>query len=134
MSTTPNLLISHIAAAQNNKEVTANTGFDDFDGAITGLKTVAMANTDQTLSNADALYNMVFVCTGVDTADRNLILPQQKKLYIVSNQTTGGYNIIVKTAAGGSPTTVTLSNPNNSPLTSEYSILYCDGSNVILIK
>ena len=33
---TPNLAIPHIAAAQNQKEVTANDAFDRLDEAITG--------------------------------------------------------------------------------------------------
>jgi hypothetical protein len=124
MSTTPNLLISHIAASQNNKEVTANTAFDDFDGAITGQFTQAMGDADQTLSNANGLYNVMFSCTGAMTATRKLIVPTEKKIYFVKNQTTGGHFINVTTLSG---TGILVSTWDG------WTVVYCDGTNVQLI-
>jgi hypothetical protein len=39
---------------------------------------------------------MVIECTGTLTADRNLIVPTNKKLYFIYNNTTGGYAVTVK--------------------------------------
>jgi hypothetical protein len=123
MSTTPNLLISHIAASQNQKEVTANTGFDEFDEALCSLMSIAMTNVDYTFSASNFLYNFVFVFTGALTADRNIIVTANKKPFVVSNQTTGGYNLIVKV---GSATSTVIVPPD-----SKYYIMYCDGTNSI---
>lgn len=124
MSTTPNLLIPHILAAQNNKEVTANTGFDDFDGAITDLLAVTMTTADYVLSTGagnEALGHLCYKLTGTIGSARNLIVPVNKKLYVVSNQTTGGFAVTVKTSGGSG---IALSDTN-------YHILYCDGTNVV---
>jgi hypothetical protein len=127
MSSTPNLLISHIASNQAAKEVTANAAFDDLDLALTNKLVHAMADADYTLADpSEARQNMVFAFTGAITADRHIILPASKKLYIVSNQTTGGHNLIFKVASG---TTVSLAN-----VSSNYITLYCDGTNVVAIS
>lgn len=126
MSTTPNLLIAHVAAAQNNKEVTLNTGLDDFDGAVTDLLAIAMTTSNYTMSTGvggEALGHLVYTLTGAIGAARNLIVPINKKLYIVSNQTSGGFAVTVKTLTG---TGIALN-------TTAYVILYCDGTNVIQI-
>src|SRR5258708_31791479 len=86
---TPNLAIVHVAAAQNQKEVTVNTALDNFDTALTGVVTEAMPDLHFVLPTADALQNMVFIFTGALTLGRGVTLPPNKKLYIVSNQTTG---------------------------------------------
>lgn len=125
MSTTPNLLISHIATSQNNKEITANTAFDDFDGAITGQFSAAMADADFTPTADQAHYNAVFLFTGTDTAVRNFIVPSTKKFYLVKNNTVGSFGVQVKTS-GGSGITVLQSDG--------YTLVYCDGTNVVLIS
>lgn len=117
---TPNLGIQHVVAAQNQPEVTVNAGFDEFDGAITDLFSQAMADADQTPSTANAMTHMVFECTGALTADRHLILPNTKKLYVINNKTTGGHNIIVETAAPAGTVSVAAGSPK---------IMYCDGAN-----
>lgn len=124
MSTTPNLLITHISANQNQKEVTANSAFDELDEALTNLLAVAMSDANYTLNATEgneALAHLVFKFTGTLTANRNIIVPTNKKVYVVSNQTTGGFSLTVKTASG---TGVALS-------TSGYFLLYCDGTNVV---
>lgn len=126
MSTTPNLLIAHIAASQNNKEVTANTGFDDFDGAITDLLTISMTTANYTMTTgvgSESLGHLCYKLTGAIGAARNLIVPVNKKLYIVSNQTSGGFAVTVKTPSG---TGIALDS-------TAYVILYCDGTNVIAL-
>lgn len=129
MSTTPNLLISHVAPSQNNKETTLNTGLDELDQALTDQISIAITDADYTLSagtGGEALGHMAYIFTGTLSAGRNIIVPNHKKLYIVSNQTIGSpasFALTVKTAAG---TGVAVS---SSTLT----ILYCDGTNVITV-
>lgn len=127
MSTTPNLLIDHILAAQNNKEVTASAAFDYFDGAITDLLHITMTTADYTMTTAEggeALGHLAYRLTGTIGSARNLIVPTNKKLYIVSNQTTGGFSVTVKTPSGSGIVLTT---------DSEYHILYCDGTNVLAL-
>ena len=127
MSTTPNLLIDHIATNQNQKEVTANRAFDELDSALTNNISIAMGNADVTLTTAQggqALGNMVFVFTGANTAARNVITPTSKKLYIVNNSTTGGFKITVKTPSG---TGIDVHQTDGNVL------LYCDGTNIVAV-
>jgi hypothetical protein len=121
MSSSPNLAIPLLAESQSSKYVTVNNAIDLLDTAMTGLLVVAMADANVVLTAAQALENMSFKCTGADTADRNLVVPTNTKLYVVENATTGGHNIVVKTAAG---TGVTV-----GPAAG-FVILYCDGTNV----
>jgi hypothetical protein len=122
MSTTPNLLISHIAASQNQKEVTANTAFDDLDLALTNVKTTnPVANSDYTVPTADFTGNFVLVLVGSWTSQHNVILPSNKRPFVISNQLTK--NALVK--VGSAAATVLV------PPDSKYYLLYCDGSNSV---
>lgn len=60
--------------------------------------------TDFTLTTnnglSDQARSMVLNIQGTLTADRNVICPSSSKVYVVLNNTTGGFNITVKTAAG----------------------------------
>jgi microcystin-dependent protein len=68
--------------------------------AISGVVTQAMADADQTITIPDGATgvarNMFIECTGALTAARSLIVPTNKKLYFISNATTGGFAITVK--------------------------------------
>jgi hypothetical protein len=73
--------------------------------AITGVNSISLTNlTSLTLSTANAAVdqarNAVLVFTGAPTSNCNVIAPSVNKVYIVSNQTTGGYNINLMTAGG----------------------------------
>jgi len=73
--------------------------------AITGVESVSLTGVSTyTLSTANAAAdqsrNAVLVFTGTPTANCNVIAPSVSKVYIVSNQTTGGYNINIKTSGG----------------------------------
>jgi hypothetical protein len=142
MSNTPNLDIALIASNQASKEVTANQAFVQLDEALTQQLTHAMTDADYTLADnppvsSEARYNMVFVFTGALTADRKIFLPDTQKLYIVSNQTTGGFNLIFEAKGGSSPFFVgeNVGIPNLGSVSpyvpTDYVILYCDGTNVI---
>lgn len=127
MSTSPNLLITDISASQNQKEVTHNAAIHELDLALTNLLSTAMADADVTLTTGEgnqALANMVFIFTGANTAARNVIVPTNKKLYIVSNATTGGFKITVKTS-GGTGVDILASDG--------YVIVYCDGTNIVAV-
>lgn len=134
MSTTPNLLAGHIASNQATKEVTANAAFDILDLALTNELVKAMADADLTLVDpTEARQNMVFTFTGALTADRHIVVPNSEKLYIVSNQTTGGHNLIFETVSDFvSPfvfgTTVSVPSTN-----SPYLVIYCDALNVVQV-
>jgi hypothetical protein len=127
---TPNFLITEIASNQNQKEVTANQAFVELEAALSNAITIAMSDADYTLTateNGQALGNLAFVFTGTITALRNVIVPNQKKLYLVMNGTSAslGFSIEVKTSAG---TGVTITNG-----TTAYTLVYCDGVNVVAI-
>lgn len=124
MSTTPNLLIAHIAGSQNNKEITANTAFDDLDGTLTGSLSVTFIDADYTPTADQAHYNARFLLGGTNTATRKFIVPATNKFYLVKNVKTDSNLINVTTASG----TGVLVSPDNG-----YVLVYCDGTNVVLV-
>jgi hypothetical protein len=91
--------------------------------AIAGVKSITITgNYTLTTANAttDDARNAVLVFNGVLTANATITIPSKKKLYVVRNNTTGSYDLLVKTAAG-TGTTVQFG---------ETAFLFCDGSNV----
>lgn len=73
--------------------------------AITGVNSISLTNlTSLTLSTANAAVdqarNAVLVFTGAPTANCNVVAPSVNKVYIVSNQTTGGFNVNLMTSGG----------------------------------
>jgi len=102
---------------------TVNNNFGSLvEQAITGVQTIAMANANKTLTNlngaVDEARNAVLVITGANSAIRNVIAPPVEKLYVIVNNTTGGFAIVIKTS-GGAGVTV----PNGAALW-----VYCDGT------
>jgi hypothetical protein len=90
MTTTPNLLIEHIAANQAQKEVTANAAFDALDKALCQLTSIAILDVDTTLTDAQMLGALSMKFTGTLTAGRTITIPAKNKLLVVENSTTGG--------------------------------------------
>ena len=93
--------------------------------AIAGVETIThtnAANLTLTAINGavDQARNAVIIFDGALTANRNVVVPTQEKVYIVRNSTTGGFSLTVKTAAG---TGVAVANGGTA-------IVYCDGTNV----
>jgi hypothetical protein len=84
-----------------------------------------MPNSDYTLTavneGVDEARQMFIRLTGTLSAQRNVVCPAVSKLYFVSNETTGGFGINFKTAAG---TGVVV--PNGARM-----MLYCNGTNVV---
>jgi hypothetical protein len=73
--------------------------------AITGVNSISLTNlTSLTLSAANAAVdqsrNAVLVFTGAPTANCNVVAPSVSKVYVVSNETTGGFIVNLKTSAG----------------------------------
>jgi hypothetical protein len=118
MTQTPNLLIDHIAANQSQKEVTANAAFDALDQALCQPSSIAIADANLTLTDAQMLGMLSAKFTGTLTAARTVTAPAHAKLLLVENGTTGGFAVNVKTPSG-SPIAV---NSNDRKL------LYCDGT------
>lgn len=91
--------------------------------AITGVESVSLTNlTNYTLTAANAVAdqsrNAVLVFTGVLSANCNVIAPAVNKVYVISNQTTGGKNISITMGSGAN---VAVANGTNQ-------LVYCNGS------
>jgi hypothetical protein len=93
--------------------------------AITGVQSIVMSDANYTLTSfngvSDEARNAVLVVTGTNNAVRDLIPPVVEKLYIVANNTTGGYAIRVIGATG---TGVSIP-------TGATQVVYCDGTNFV---
>jgi len=93
--------------------------------AITGVTSIVMSNANYTLTNFDGVSNearnAVLVVSGSNNAVRDVIPPVVKKVYIVANNTGGGFAIRV---IGASGTGVSI--PNGAT-----QVVYCDGINFI---
>jgi hypothetical protein len=91
--------------------------------AITGVQTITMVNADYTLTSfngvSDEARNAVLVATGTNSAIRQIICPLVEKLYVIFNNTTGGFAITIGGATGS---TVTIPNGTTAQV-------YCDGTN-----
>lgn len=105
-----------------------NDNFEDvIERAIAGAAAIGMSDAEYTLTAnsgaPDEAKNMMLLVTGALTAARNIIVPTLTKLYVVRNATTGGFGIVIKTAAGTGATVVN----------GESAIVYCDGTNVEMV-
>lgn len=97
------------------------------DEAVTGMASLSTWTANaMTITTTDGVSSsgrcLMLSLTGTLTGTGTLTVPTAKKMYIVRNNTTGGYDVTVKMAAG---TTVTV--PNG-----ETYMVYADGSNVEL--
>jgi len=101
-----NLKIELIGAGEQagNWGSTTNTNLGTLiEQAISGVVTQPMSDADQTMTITNGAStttlnarNMFIECTGALTAARSLIVPTNKKLYFISNATTGGFPVTVK--------------------------------------
>ncbi len=121
MATTSSLLVTHIESSQAQKEITANEAFDAFDSAIAGLLSKDCAGgSDVTLTDAEQI-TAILKCTGILTANINVIVAARTKLWLVHNATSGVYTLTVKTASGSG-----ILVPQGGK-----KLLYCDGTDVV---
>ena len=101
---------------------TTNTNWTLIEQAVAGVQTVTMSNANYTLTNlngvSDEARNMVLVIQGTNSGIYQVIAPLVSKMYVVTNNTTGG-NAITIGASSGSVVTI----PNG--VTAQ---VYCDGS------
>lgn len=91
--------------------------------AITGVQSITMTDANYTLTNlngaSDEARNAVLVVGGTNTATRDIIAPLVNKVYIIVNNTTGGFGIRIRGATGSSVTV-------GSGVTTS---VFCDGTN-----
>jgi hypothetical protein len=86
--TSPNLAAPHVAAAQNQKEVTINDATDALDLAMTAALSVdCSAGGTITVTLLQARRNVRFALTGTPAADFVFELPNVRRLVAVSNGT-----------------------------------------------
>ena len=101
---------------------TTNTNWDLIEQAVAGVRTITMSNNNYTLTAlnglSDEARNMVLVVTGTNNTTYQVIAPLVSKMYVVTNNTSGG-NAITIGASTGSIITI----PNG--VTAQ---VYCDGS------
>ena len=103
---------------------TTNTNWTLIEQAVAGVQTITMANANYTLSNlngvSDEARNMVLVVQGTNSGIYQIVAPlNQPKMYVIYNNTTGGYAITIG-ASSGSVITI----PNG--VTAQ---VYTDGTN-----
>jgi len=96
------------------------------DASIAGTATVThtdAANYTLTVANGatDEARRMFLNIAGTLTAARNVVCPSVSKLYFLTNNTTGGFAVTLKTSAGTG-----ISVPSGKS-----AALYCDGTNVL---
>lgn len=127
----PSLKLELIASGEQSGTwgATTNTNLGTLlEQAITGVTAITMVDANYTLTSfngiSDEARNAVLVVSGTLTASRNVIIPSFNKVYIVSNVTTGGFPIVVKTASGVGFTV------NNGV----EQLVYCNGTNVFNIN
>jgi hypothetical protein len=123
---TSSLRLVQPADGAANWGTTVNTGLTALvDTSVAGTATITMTAADYTLTNnngaADEARAMVLNLTGTPGAARNVICPAVSKLYVVFNNTTGGFAQTLKTSAGSG-----ISVPNGAT-----AFLRCDGTNVV---
>ncbi|MBB1499630.1 hypothetical protein [Paracoccus sp. MC1862] len=97
--TSPNLAAPHVAAAQNQKEVTINDATDALDLAITAsLNLDCSAGGSVAVTALQARRNVRLALTGTPLADFTLLLPAVPRLLLISNTTLR--SAIVRNASG----------------------------------
>ena len=125
--TTNNLEIPHWVEAQSQPEVTVNEAFDLFDSGLAGHDATSIdfpSDASYTPTAADCLASLsleVVSTFGNLTATRDLVVPDNSKLYCIFNNTSGSQSIQVKTSAGTGITIATV----------KRAIVFCDGTNVV---
>lgn len=86
--TTPNLAIAHVAAAQNQKEVTINDALDRLDLAMNDTIDIDCDAGNTSVPAGAYRENFLLRLTGAPAADFTLTLPDGKRVVAVHNTTT----------------------------------------------
>lgn len=125
---TTNLNVVKPYQNQSAIDTTVSTADDIYDAAIAGHLTLSVAGstdvtlTDATITGAGQASNKILEFTGALTGSINVIVPTLNRVWIVYNNTSGAFNLTVKTSAG---TGVVIGQGSKA-------IIYCDGTNVVL--
>ena len=100
-----------------------NTNWNLIEQSVAGVQSITMINANYTLSVAngasDEARNMVLFVGGTNSAIRQIVAPLVPKVYVVYNNTSGGYAITI----GGTTGTLATIPTGSSTL------VFCDGSN-----
>lgn len=85
-----------------------NTAISEFELAVTGkLDVSALSSTDRTLGTGGApneeARKLILNCTGILSANIDIIAPLEPKTYIVKNGTTGAFTLGIRTPTGTLP-------------------------------
>lgn len=83
--TSPNLAITHVAAAQNQKEVTVNDAINALDRALTEALSIDFSGGAVTLTAAQFRQAIAFKPMATLTAPAILTVPQIKRVFVVIN-------------------------------------------------
>ena len=130
--TTTNLGIQEIASNSNQKEVVANTAFDQLDRALTNDASISVAGgVDVTPSSSTVLFSASLTMTGLLTANISLILPTNQKWYRIKNSTTE--------TAGSPPSncTVTVKCSGQTGVVfnqGDQRLVYCNGNDIFFLE
>ena len=115
-------------AAAKTSTVLGSASYDNLDqrleaaeGSANSIHPVTITVSDVTLTTAEGMEHAIFELTGTLTGNRNLIVPDFEKPYIVVNNTAGAFTVTVKTSAqlGGEVVTQ-----------GTVALVYCDGTDV----
>ena len=102
---------------------TTNTNWNLIQQSVAGVQAITMLNANYTLTNlngvSDEARNMVLFVGGTNSAIRQIIAPLVPKVYVVYNNTSGGFAI---TIGGSSGTLATV--PTGASV-----LVFCNGTN-----
>ena len=102
---------------------TTNTNWNLIEQAVAGVQSITMINANYTLTVlngvSDEARNMVLFVGGTNSAIRQIVAPLVPKVYVVYNNTSGGYAITI----GGATGTLATVPASSSTL------VFCDGTN-----
>jgi len=126
----PNLNITHVTGAQDNKVTTLNETTDLLDEAMNDTVTIDINNADATLTAAQTQENARILLSSTTTpitADRTVNIQAEKRVLFFEQpiDVDEQFSIIVQVTGGGG-TSVVL--PNNG-----WALVYCDGANCDIV-
>lgn len=85
MTTTTNLLITHIEQSQAQKEVTANEAFEAIDNAMSEIYSASLSSGNVIITSAQSTRAILIAATGCTVGGRTLTVPQIKRLFLVKS-------------------------------------------------
>lgn len=103
MTTTANLGITHIAASQNQKEVTANAAFSALDAAITETLAVSVSAGNAALTQAQVRAAAVLAISGATTSGRTVTWPAVKRPFFATLDASSTKAVSIKRGAKAYP-------------------------------